>query len=45
MAHSFRGVSVINGEADDVQEIWFKFGANIGIAFQLVDDVLDFISD
>ena len=36
---------MLNGEDGLRQEKCFKFGANIGIAFQLIDDVLDYISD
>ncbi|EDO48883.1 predicted protein [Nematostella vectensis] len=28
----------------DIQDIAFQYGRNVGIAFQLVDDVLDFVS-
>ena len=42
MAHSLEGVSVINQGSN--QESYFKAGAHIGIAFQLVDDIIDYTS-
>ncbi|XP_032807418.1 all trans-polyprenyl-diphosphate synthase PDSS1 isoform X1 [Petromyzon marinus] len=42
IAHSAKAVAVL-GEVDtDVQEIAFMYGKHLGIAFQLIDDVLDF---
>ncbi|XP_067863255.1 decaprenyl-diphosphate synthase subunit 1 isoform X2 [Heptranchias perlo] len=37
-------VSILGNCGPDVQEIAYQYGRNIGIAFQLVDDVLDFTS-
>ncbi|XP_067863258.1 decaprenyl-diphosphate synthase subunit 1 isoform X5 [Heptranchias perlo] len=39
-----RKVSILGNCGPDVQEIAYQYGRNIGIAFQLVDDVLDFTS-
>ncbi|XP_064875536.1 all trans-polyprenyl-diphosphate synthase PDSS1-like isoform X3 [Oncorhynchus nerka] len=35
-------VSILVNSDPEVQEIAFQYGRNVGIAFQLVDDVLDF---
>lgn len=38
-------VVAILGEADqEIQEVAYQYGRNVGMAFQLVDDLLDFIS-
>lgn len=38
-----RGIAVIMGYGDiKVQRSLFDFGANLGIAFQIHDDILDF---
>ncbi|MDZ4132834.1 MAG: polyprenyl synthetase family protein, partial [Dethiobacteria bacterium] len=34
--------SLLGGEGQDDQEAWSKFGYNLGIAFQLIDDLLDY---
>lgn len=44
VAYSCRIVALIGDCPDEVQERAYNYGKNIGIAFQLVDDALDFIS-
>eukprot|EP00058_Branchiostoma_floridae_P009211 XP_002594699.1 hypothetical protein BRAFLDRAFT_240460 [Branchiostoma floridae] len=44
LAHSCRAVAVLSGSSKDVQEVAYQYGKNLGIAFQLVDDMLDFMS-
>jgi len=42
MANSCRSASVLGGHDEKVQDVAFAYGKHIGLAFQLVDDVLDF---
>lgn len=35
---------MLSGADDRVAEVAFQYGRNIGLAFQLVDDLLDFVS-
>ncbi|CAB1341205.1 unnamed protein product, partial [Coregonus sp. 'balchen'] len=42
IANSCKAVSILVNSDPEVHEIAFQYGRNIGIAFQLVDDVLDF---
>ncbi|XP_071489927.1 all trans-polyprenyl-diphosphate synthase PDSS1-like [Diadema antillarum] len=44
MAHSCRAVAMLSGSSQDVCEIAYQYGRNIGMAFQLIDDILDFVS-
>lgn len=44
MAHSCRGVCLLNEGTLETQEKCFRIGQHLGIAFQLIDDVLDFTS-
>uniref|UniRef100_A0A8B9HRL8 Uncharacterized protein n=1 Tax=Astyanax mexicanus TaxID=7994 RepID=A0A8B9HRL8_ASTMX len=37
-------VSILGNSDPEVHEIAYQYGKNVGIAFQLVDDVLDFTS-
>lgn len=39
-----KAVSVFGGCSPEIQEIAYQYGKNIGMAFQVVDDILDFIS-
>ncbi|KAK6490274.1 decaprenyl-diphosphate synthase subunit 1-like [Huso huso] len=44
IANSCKAVSLLVSSDPEVHEIAFQYGRNVGIAFQLVDDVLDFTS-
>ncbi|KAM3929030.1 all trans-polyprenyl-diphosphate synthase PDSS1 isoform 2-T2 [Leptodactylus fuscus] len=44
MANSCKAVSILACPDPVVHEIAYQYGKNIGIAFQLIDDVLDFTS-
>ncbi|XP_029313576.1 all trans-polyprenyl-diphosphate synthase PDSS1 [Cottoperca gobio] len=44
IANSCKAVSVLVNPDPKVHEIAYQYGKNVGIAFQLVDDVLDFTS-
>jgi len=44
IAYSCQSISLLGGCDDRIQEAMYNYGKNIGIAFQLVDDALDFIS-
>ncbi|XP_051007191.1 all trans-polyprenyl-diphosphate synthase PDSS1 isoform X2 [Acomys russatus] len=44
IANSCKAVSVLGCPDPVVHEIAYQYGKNIGIAFQLIDDVLDFTS-
>lgn len=35
---------MLGGADEQLSEVAFEYGRNLGIAFQLVDDLLDFIS-
>ncbi|XP_071100762.1 all trans-polyprenyl-diphosphate synthase PDSS1-like [Haliotis cracherodii] len=44
LANSCKAVAVLGRCTEDVTEIAYQYGRNIGIAFQLIDDLLDFVS-
>ncbi|XP_072109974.1 all trans-polyprenyl-diphosphate synthase PDSS1 [Mobula birostris] len=44
IANSCKAVSILGNCDPEVQEIAYQYGRNLGIAFQLIDDVLDFTS-
>lgn len=44
MAYTCKGVAILGGGDDTVREKAFQYGKHLGIAFQLVDDLLDFVS-
>lgn len=37
-------VAMLGGADESLSEIAFQYGRNVGLAFQLVDDLLDFVS-
>lgn len=37
-------VAIVAGADDKLIDVAFQYGRNIGLAFQLVDDLLDFVS-
>ncbi|KAK4316742.1 hypothetical protein Pmani_012122 [Petrolisthes manimaculis] len=44
LAYSCKAVAILSGADEDIQEVAFQYGRNIGIAFQLIDDRLDFVA-
>jgi len=43
-AHSCKSVAVLSGAGAEVEEQAYEYGRHLGLAFQLVDDLLDFVS-
>lgn len=37
-------MAILSGADENVQETAFQYGRNVGIALQIVDDLLDFVS-
>ncbi|KAL1925584.1 uncharacterized protein VTP21DRAFT_467 [Calcarisporiella thermophila] len=44
IAKSCHAATVLGGSTQEIAEVAYTYGRNVGIAFQLVDDVLDFVS-
>ncbi|XP_014208489.1 decaprenyl-diphosphate synthase subunit 1 [Copidosoma floridanum] len=44
IANSAKSVAMLGGADENLAEVAFQYGRNIGLAFQLVDDLLDFVS-
>lgn len=44
IANSLKAVAIVAGADEKVTDIAFQYGRNLGLAFQLVDDLLDFVS-
>ncbi|CAG8550146.1 3645_t:CDS:2 [Ambispora gerdemannii] len=44
LANSCRGASILGGCTPEIIDIAYDYGRNLGLAFQLVDDMLDFTS-
>lgn len=44
MAYTCKGVAILGGADEGLADKAFQYGKHLGIAFQLVDDLLDFIS-
>ncbi|KAJ2996470.1 coq1 putative hexaprenyl diphosphate synthase [Globomyces sp. JEL0801] len=43
MAKSCRAAAVLGGSSVEIQDAAYSYGRNLGLAFQLVDDMLDFV--
>ncbi|XP_019767846.1 all trans-polyprenyl-diphosphate synthase PDSS1 [Dendroctonus ponderosae] len=44
MANSVKSVALLAGADEQLSELAYQYGRNIGLGFQLVDDLLDFVS-
>ncbi|XP_047491558.1 all trans-polyprenyl-diphosphate synthase PDSS1-like [Penaeus chinensis] len=44
LAYSCKAVALLSGADEDLQEVAFQYGRNVGIAFQLLDDILDLVA-
>lgn len=44
IAYTCKAVTYLSGASEQLQEDAFQYGKNLGIAFQIVDDLLDFVS-
>ncbi|XP_014300148.1 all trans-polyprenyl-diphosphate synthase PDSS1 [Microplitis demolitor] len=44
IANSAKAVAMLGGADEKLSDVAFQYGRNIGLAFQLVDDLLDFVS-
>lgn len=42
IANSSKAAALLSGMSDELAEHIYQFGRNIGLAFQIVDDILDF---
>jgi len=43
LANSAKSVAVLDGQSEEVCELAYAYGRHVGLAFQFVDDVLDFV--
>lgn len=44
MSKLCRAAAVLSGAQDDIIENCYQFGRNLGLCFQIVDDMLDYTS-
>ncbi|PSN33037.1 Decaprenyl-diphosphate synthase subunit 1 [Blattella germanica] len=44
ISNSLKATAILAGADEALTEVAFQYGRNVGLAFQLVDDLLDFIS-
>ncbi|KAF7281663.1 decaprenyl diphosphate synthase subunit 1 qless [Rhynchophorus ferrugineus] len=44
IANSVKSVSILAGADEELSDLTYQYGRNLGLAFQLVDDLLDFVS-
>lgn len=45
IANSCKAVALLGGHDERTQDIAFEYGKNLGLAFQIVDDILDFTGE
>jgi len=45
IANSCRSVAILGGHDERIQDIAYEYGKNAGLAFQIVDDILDFVGN
>ncbi|KAL1518122.1 hypothetical protein ABEB36_001794 [Hypothenemus hampei] len=45
MANSIKSVALLAGADENLSELAYQYGRNLGLGFQLVDDLLDFVSN
>lgn len=43
IANSSKSIAILGGQPKEVCDLAFEYGRNVGLAFQYVDDVLDFV--
>ena len=44
MYHFYQAATLASEDDDDLHQIAYHYGENVGMAFQLIDDLLDFKS-
>ncbi|XP_060525926.1 all trans-polyprenyl-diphosphate synthase PDSS1 [Cylas formicarius] len=44
IANSVKSVALLAGAGEQLSDLTYQYGRNLGLAFQLVDDLLDFVS-
>lgn len=44
IANSVKAMAMLAGADESLSDVAFQYGRNVGLAFQLVDDLLDFVS-
>lgn len=44
MAYTCKAVAILSNKGESMEKAAFEYGSSLGIAFQLVDDLLDFVS-
>eukprot|EP00249_Psilotum_nudum_P006227 c19560_g1_i2 orf=136-1371(+) len=42
LAHSCKAIAVLSGQSREVATLAYEYGRHLGLAFQMIDDVLDF---
>lgn len=44
MAYTCKAVAILSNKGESMEKAAFEYGSSLGIAFQLIDDLLDFVS-
>lgn len=45
LANSCRSAAILGGHSQKLQDISYEYGKHVGLAFQIIDDILDFEGD